>query len=176
MKSLRGRIRAFASLPGVEVRLSEEADGLAWARWLMEPDVQVYYPMANDKERQESVERMQAYARYKCSLTAVCEGEVAGIVYVNLHPYRKLAHQALFTIIVGEKFRGRGIGRLLLEHLERFCKQNFNLEMLHLEVYEGNPAIRLYRRMGYREFGFQSHWIKERPGEYRGKISMEKVL
>jgi ribosomal protein S18 acetylase RimI-like enzyme len=176
LKSLRGRIRAFQSLPGVEVRFSEEADGEYWAKWLLEPDVQVYYPMANDRERKESVERMQAYARFKCALTALFHGKVAGIAYVNLHPYRKIAHQALFTIIIGEEFRGQGIGGLLLEHLERLCKQSYGIEVLHLEVYEGNPAIRLYRRRGYVEFGFQSHWIKEGPGEYRGKISMEKQL
>lgn len=163
-------------MPGLEVRLSTEADGEHWAQWLLEPDVRIYYPMANDRERKESVDRMQSYARYQCALTAVYEGEVAGVAYVNLHPYRKIAHQALFTIIVGERFRGKGIGQQLLQHLERFCKQSYHLEVLHLEVYEGNPAIRLYRRMGYREFGFQSHWIKEGPGQYRGKIYMEKAL
>lgn len=117
---------------------------------------------------------MQSYCKYRSSLTAVLDGEVVGIAYLNLHPYRKIAHQALFTIIVDEKVRGKGIGRALLEGLEKLARDGFSLESLHLEVYEGNPAIRLYRRMGYHEFGFQGHWIKEGPGDYRGKIYMEK--
>lgn len=177
MRRLSGRkIKYVRTLPGLEVRFSEESDGEYWAKWLTEPDVVAYYPMANDEERKESVERMQFFCKYKSALTGVYQGEVAGIGYLNLHPYKKIAHHAIFTIIVAEKFRGKGIGQNLLEHLERLAKESFGLENLHLEVYEGNPAIRLYRRMGYREFGFQGHWIKEGPGEYKGKIFMEKQL
>jgi ribosomal protein S18 acetylase RimI-like enzyme len=161
-------------IPGLEIRFTVEEDGEAWRRWLTQKDVEAFYPMANEHERNESVKRLQSFCKYRCALTAVLDGEVAGIAYVNLHPYRKIAHQGLFTIIVDEKFRGKGIGRALLESLERLSRDSFKLESLHLEVYEGNPAIRLYRRMGYREFGFQGHWIKEGPGDYRGKIFMEK--
>ncbi len=177
MSSLLGRkVKLLRSMPGLEVRLSEEADGEHWAAWLTERDVLRFYPMEGGEERKESVARMQSYARWRASLTAVYHGEVAGIGYLNLHPYRKIAHQAIFTIIVGEKFQGRGIGTELLGHLERMAKDSYRIEVLHLEVYEGNPAHRLYRRLGYQDFGFQSHFIREAPGEYRGKIMMEKYL
>jgi ribosomal protein S18 acetylase RimI-like enzyme len=175
--SLLGRkIRVVRQMPGLNVRLSTEEDGKYWREWLQEEAVQVYYPMASDGEREESVSRMQAYARYKCGLTAEFEGEVAGIAYLNPHPYKKIAHHCLFTIIVGQKFQGKGIGYSLMEHLERMARESYGIKLLHLEVYEGNPAIRLYRRLGYREFGFQSHWSKEGPGEYGGKIFMQKRL
>ncbi|NGX26957.1 MAG: hypothetical protein K940chlam6_00884, partial [Chlamydiae bacterium] len=48
-------------------------------------------------------------------------------------------------------------------------------EMLHLEVYETNPAINLYRRLGFTEFGIQKKFIKE-DGRYMGKIFMERPL
>ncbi len=174
MKIRARRVGHVEPMEGLEVRFTEEKDGKYWGEWLLETDVLRFYPMENAKEREESVKRMVSFAKYKAALTAVYEGEVAGIAYVNLHPYRKIAHQALFTIIVGEKFRGKGIGRKLLEHLEALCRDTFRLESLHLEVYEGNPAVRLYRRMGYREFGYQGQWIRESPGEYRGKIFMDK--
>lgn len=176
MKLSARKIKVIRQLPGLEVRFSEEADGEYWASWLTEEAVLAYYPMEGPEERVESVKRMQSWCKYRTALTGVYKGEVAGIAYLNLHPYRKIAHQSLFTIIVAEKFRGLGIGKTLLEHLERLAKESFGVEILYLEVYEGNPAIRLYRRLGYREFGFQSHWIRERPGDYRGKIFMEKQL
>lgn len=177
MRKLTARnVKFVRMMPGLEVRFSEEPDQEAWRSWLNERDVLRFYPMETDEEREESVERLQFFFKYKASLTAVLKGEVVGIAYINLHPYRKIAHHAIFTVIVGEKFQGRGIGRTLIEHLERLAKESFGIEMFHLEVYEGNPAVRLYRRMGYREFGFQTHWIREAPGRYRGKIFMEKWL
>lgn len=170
------RVRVIRKMPGLEVRFSTEEDGEYWAKWVIDPDVERFYPMGTEKERQESVKRMQAHCKYKASLTAVYKEKVAGIAYLNLHPFRKIAHHAIFTIIVDPHVRGLGIGRELLEHLERLGKESFRLEMMHLEVYEGNPAIRLYRRMGYRIFGFQSHWIREATGVYRGKVFMYKWL
>ena len=177
MRQLRAkRIGHLPKLPGLEVRYSVEEDGDYWAKWLLDPDVERFYPMDTESERAESVKRMQSFCKYRSALTGIYEGEVAGIAYLNLHPYRKIAHHALFTIIVDPAFRGKGIGQHLLLHLEQLARDNFRLESLHLEVYQGNPAVRLYRRMGYREFGFQGHWIKEGPGQYRGKIFMEKWL
>jgi putative acetyltransferase len=170
------KVKVIKMMPGLEVRYAVEEDGEYWRQWLHEPGVLRWFPMIGENEIEESVNRMKAHCRYRCVLTAVYNGEVAGIAYLNLHPYRKISHHCLITIIVGGKFRGQGIGSTLLEHLDRLAKEGFGLEILHLEVYEGNPAIRLYRRVGYREFGFQSHWIKESEGEYRGKIFMAKNL
>ena len=169
-------VKVMSLMPGLKVRFGEESDGEYWAKWIKDPDVERFYPMGSDEERDESVKRMQTFCKYKSVLTAEYNGEVAGIAYINLHPYKKIAHQALFTIIIDKKFRGKGIGLQLMQQLEKLAKESFGIEWLHLEVYEGNPAIRLYRRLGYREFGYQGHWIKERSGHYSGKIFMEKKL
>ena len=42
------------------------------------------------------------------------------------------------------------------------AKDQFRIELLHLQVYSENPAIHLYERMGFKEFGRQIAWIKER--------------
>ena len=54
-------------------------------------------------------------------------------------------------------------------------KNNFDIELLHLEVYEGNPAIHLYQRLGFVQYGYQRHFIKQN-GQYLGKIMMQKAL
>ncbi|HSX04724.1 MAG TPA: GNAT family protein, partial [Rhabdochlamydiaceae bacterium] len=59
--------------------------------------------------------------------------------------------------------------------LMKLAKEKFNIELLHLEVYEHNPAVRLYKRLGFKEFGIQRHFIKE-DDKYVGKIYMQRNL
>ncbi|OGN54000.1 MAG: hypothetical protein A2098_03310 [Chlamydiae bacterium GWF2_49_8] len=72
--------------------------------------------------------------------------------------------------------RGKGIGRRLLKEIEELAKEMFQIEILHLEVYEGNPAIHLYERAGFKRYGIEKHFIKEKEGQYRAKIMMQKEL
>jgi ribosomal protein S18 acetylase RimI-like enzyme len=49
-----------------------------------------------------------------------------------------------------------------------------------LQVYQDNPAMRLYQRFGFKEFGMQKKWIKETRDngeiEYVGRVFMELDL
>jgi putative acetyltransferase len=56
------------------------------------------------------------------------------------------------------------------------AKETFKIELLHLQVYAGNPATRLYSRLGFKEFGRQNEWIKELDGTYTARIFMERTL
>jgi putative acetyltransferase len=90
--------------------------------------------------------------------------------------FQKLAHTCLLSIIVSQEYRNRGIGTALLEELEKLAKNTFHIEILHLEVYEGNPAKKLYERMGFTPFGRHASFAKESDGSYRAKIFMQKNL
>ena len=106
-----------------------------------------------------------SYAKQQAVLTALWDGIPCGIANLYLQPYKKLAHQCLFAIIVDEKYRGKGVGTNLLNALILMAKNTFHIELLHLEVYEGNPARRLYERMGFKQYGIQRHFIKDQ-GNY----------
>jgi putative acetyltransferase len=71
--------------------------------------------------------------------------------------------------------RNKGIGSFLMRSMMRLAKEQFHLEPIHLQVYAENPAMRLYKRFGFREFGRQTHWIKEED-RYVGRIFMERFL
>jgi len=72
----------------------------------------------------------------------------------------------LHTIQLISPFRGKGYGTALLHYLEN-CARPKGLKFLRLSVFEGNPAQRLYQRLGY--------YPIEAPGE-RGLILMQKNL
>lgn len=160
----------------LQIRYTDLSDAKYLKEWLSEPEVGRWFPMDDQVEIDDAVNRWIGFSRYKCSLTAVKDGVPCGLTTLYLQPYRKLAHQCEFGIIVGESYRGRGVGTELLKNLMHLAKDQFRIELLHLQVYSENPAIHLYSRMGFTEFGRQMSWIKERDGTYTGRVFMERFL
>jgi RimJ/RimL family protein N-acetyltransferase len=163
------------AVPGLELRYTIPEDIEPLKEWLQEPGILRGFPMQDPIEVDDSVKHWIGFSKYKSSLTATIEGKPVGIATLCLMPYRKLAHQCLLSIIVSKEARGKGVGTILMNNLMHLAKEYFAIEVLYLEVYEGNPAISLYHRFGFREVGFQKHFMKEN-GEYVGKIVMERIL
>ena len=160
----------------VKIRYTELSDGKPLHQWLLDPTVARWFPMCDNVEIEDAVARWVGFARYKCSLTALKNGIPVGLCTLYLQPYKKLAHQCEFGIIVAPEYRNQGIGSMLLDHLVHLAKTNFKIELLHLQVYQDNPAINLYKRHGFVEFGRQVAWIKELDNTYTGRVFMEKYL
>ena len=105
----------------------------------------------------------------------VWNGEPCGSAVLNLQAFQKLAHTCLLTILVEESRRGIGVGTALLSDLIDLAKDTFHIEVLHLEVYEDNPALGLYEKMGFKPFGEHKNFTRE-TDRYRSKIFMQKLL
>lgn len=163
-------------LSDVEIRYTEPGDAKYLKEWLSDPNVNRWFPMADQVETEDAVSRWIGFSRWRCTLTAVRGGIPVGLCTLYLQPYRKLAHQCEFGIIVCDKQRGKGVGTLLLSSIMSLAKETFKIELLHLQVYSENPAIRLYERLGFKEFGRQDKWIRELDGSYTGRIFMERLL
>ena len=86
------------------------------------------------------------------------DGELAGFSL-----FRTVADEAeLLLLAVEPSYRRRGTGRMLLDHfIER--ARHFGASRVHLEVREGNPAVILYRQLGFSLAG-------RRPKYYRGRF------
>lgn len=166
---------ASQSIKGLEIRYTEPSDGPFLKKWLMEAGILRWFPMEDQLEIDDAVMRWIAFYRYKCSLTAVKDGVPCGIATLYLQPYRKLAHQCEFGIIIGEGYRNQGIGSVLMNSIMHLAKEKFKIELLHLQVYAENPAMNLYKRFGFKEFGRQNCWIKEKD-RYVGRVFMERFL
>jgi len=144
--------------------------------WLEEKEILKWFPMSNEREVEDAANICMSYSKVKAVLIAEYQNEVCGIANLYLQMYQKFAHHALFAVIVSKNKRGKGIGTVLMEELLALAKERFNLKMLNLEVYDGNPAISLYQRLGFEKCGYQKNFIKEPDGTYLGKILMQKKL
>lgn len=159
----------------IEIRPASETEAPYLTKWLSDPVILRWFPMTDAKEIEDAVKIWLGYSKFQACFTAYVDGIPVGMSTLYLQTYQKFAHQCLFAIIVDENYRNRGIGKALLEHMMKAAKDQFKIEVLHLEVYEGNPAKRLYERMGFTEFGRQPKFIKM-DGEYLDKIMMQKDL
>lgn len=160
----------------VTVRLSEEEDRPHLIKWLMDPIVLKWFPLDNLPEVEDAARIWLSYQARGASFTACIEEEPVGMAVLYLHHFKKIKHQSLFAIIVHPNFRSKGVGTKLFSAMKDEAKVKFGLEILHLEVYEGNPAFNLYKRLGFKEYGRQEGFLKEKDGNYRTKINMEMVL
>jgi putative acetyltransferase len=159
----------------LEIRYTEPGDAKYLRNWLKDPSVSCWFPMADQLEIDDAVVRWIAFGRYKCSITVIKDGAPCGLATLYLQPYKKLAHQCEFGIIVGTGYRNQGIGSYLMSCVMHLAKEKFKIELLHLQVYEGNPAVNLYKRFGFKEFGRQNKWLKE-GNQFFGRIFMERYL
>jgi putative acetyltransferase len=161
--------------PELTFRTSTLDDAAHLTQWLTDSDIIRWFPMIDAREIEDAVRIWVGYSRIEAALTAEWNGVPCAMAVVYIQPFKKLAHTCLFAIIVKEEYRGKGIGSELLARLMAHAREKFQVEVLHLEVYEGNPAHKLYERMGFQEFGRQSRFIKDK-GRYIAKIMMQKSL
>lgn len=98
---------------------------------------------------------------------AVCNCQVVGYVCFLVHKRKCL----IYSIAVDKTHRGLGIGKKLLETVER-CALDFSAEKVSLEVRCDNKAVKLYQRSGY--------IVKDIKRKYYGDggdaFHMEKIL
>lgn len=86
----------------------------------------------------------------------------------------RLRHTAGLGVFVRKQYRNQGIGSEMMMELENQTRA-IDIEILYLEVYGISPAMRLYERLGYREYGRLPGGIKYR-GENVDLVSMYKRI
>ncbi len=160
----------------LKVRFSESSDAKYLTKWLTDKDILRWFPMCNKFEIDDSVRIWMSYINHKAVLTATYDNVVCGNALIYLNSFKKIAHGALFAIIVDPNYRNKGIGSILLKELFKLAKDSLKLEMLYLEVYTGNPAIHIYERLGFKKYGVHKKFLKDLDGKYYDKILMQKFL
>ncbi|OEF98835.1 hypothetical protein BHF71_10750 [Vulcanibacillus modesticaldus] len=118
---------------------------------------------------------VQSYYENPQNIIIVAElsGEIIGSLDFFSGTKKRIAHQGSFAMSVKKEWRSQGIGKLLLETLISWAKENTNLEKICLEVLSTNiPAIKLYKRFGFTEEGRRIKQVKMDDREYDDLIYM----
>ncbi len=160
---------------GLKFRFAKKEDRNKWLEWFSEKEILKWFPLKRKVEIEDAVRILESYIPQDAVLSVEMDGELCGVACIYLQSFKKLSHQALFVILIDQKFRGKKIGTALLKEVFKLAKEKHKLEMLHLEVYEGNRAISLYEKTGFKRFGYQRNFLKDN-NEYVGKIFMQKDL
>jgi RimJ/RimL family protein N-acetyltransferase len=164
-----------SALESFDIRYTYITDLPLLRGWLLDPRVQTWFPVGDEREVEEAVQCWVGFARYSASLTATVSGKPCGMATLFLMPYRKVAHHALFKIVVDPRFQRRGIGTALLRNIKHLARDYFHLDLIHTEVFEGNPCVHLLEKQGFTAFARQGGFVKDGEG-YRGRICYEVHL
>ncbi|ASS93828.1 arsinothricin resistance N-acetyltransferase ArsN1 family A [Peribacillus simplex] len=117
----------------------------------------------------------QHIGRYKV-IVADQEGEIVGWASLNQYNSRD-AYKGVadLSVYISRDHRGKGIGGLLLQSIEKLAKENdFNKIVLFTFPFN-QMGQGLYKKRGYREVGvFKNQGILD--GEFVDVMAMEKLL
>jgi RimJ/RimL family protein N-acetyltransferase len=87
-------------------------------------------------------------------LIAEIKSEIIGMLFFISNPKKKTSHTGEFGVSIHPHFQGCGIGRILIELLLSWAKENRQIEKVYLSVLHTNQkAIRLYKSLGFMEEG-----------------------
>lgn len=144
-----------------DIRYTELEDQSVLENWLKNPEDRFFYPISSEEEIPFFAKNWVGFSRFKASLSATFEGKVIGLATLYLMPYRKLAHQAMFYMMVDPSMRKKGVGSSLLKNLMHLAKTRFFLESLQCEIFEGSPLLFLLEKEGFSSFALQEKYIKK---------------
>lgn len=82
-----------------------------------------------------------------------------------------LDESELLLLAVDPEFHGRGVGRTLLDNFTADSRA-IGAQQIHLEVRDGNSAIRLYRNAGFQLIGRRRDYYKSKDGQRFDALTM----
>lgn len=90
--------------------------------------------------------------------------------------YRRYRHRCEVAIALYQKYCGVGIGTVMLETLLSVAKE-LGYEQAELEVVRDNEnAVKLYQKLGFREYGTFPGNMKYADGTYADAVWMMKKI
>lgn len=99
----------------------------------------------------ERLERLRQEASHFC-FVAERDGEVVGTVLLHVCPdvmFEERPYALLENLVVEPGARGGGVGRALLEHAERVCREHQCTKIMLLSGVQRTEAHGFFERLGY---------------------------
>lgn len=155
-----------------DIRYSEMTDLPFLQQWIVEPNSMKWFPISSEKEMEDYTRNWIGFSRYQASLTATHLNIPCAIGTLFLMPYRKVAHECMIYLIVDPSHRKKGVGSSLLKNLLNLAENYFRIEGICVEIYEGCPAIPLFKKQGFRTYAEQKHFVKDND-QYMSRVLMD---
>ncbi|WP_437916386.1 GNAT family N-acetyltransferase [Sorangium sp. So ce302] len=106
-------------------------------------------------------------------LVAERAGTVVGHAFLEPLSLAATSHVVRLMIAVHQGHQRQGVGRALMNALLRWARSNPRVEKVELQVRSSNePAIALYRSLGFVEEGRKTRRLKIGPNEYLDDVYM----
>ncbi len=90
----------------------------------------------------------------KIYLVGEVNKEITGFISFDNWDTKRTAHTGLFSVFIKKKWRGKGIGKILINGMLEWGKTNPVNKKISLAVFSSNKsAIALYKKLGFRQEG-----------------------
>jgi RimJ/RimL family protein N-acetyltransferase len=109
-------------------------------------------------------------------LLALIDSEIISIATINSSQKERTKHVGTLGIVISEKYTGLGLGKILMNDLLDWAKQNGITKKISLVTNENNTvAIELYKKVGFEVEGLLKHdnFIR---GNYSNTVVMGLLL
>lgn len=158
-----------------DIRYTQISDTTYLKEWIEDPQNLQWFPFSEDKEIEDAVQCWIGMSRWFAGLTATLEGTPCGMGVLFLMPYQKVAHQALFNLIINPSLQKQGVGSRLMKNLKHLAKTYFHLEFLSIEVFETSPIIAFLKKYDFYEVFRQDNYLKI-DDSYQARVFLEVKL
>jgi putative acetyltransferase len=162
----------MTDIPNFDIRYTYTTDLSYLRQWIQLPGMLKWFPMKTEKEVEDALQCWIGFCRWNSSLTATVNHTPCGMGTLFLMPYKKVAHQCLFKVIVDPIWQKKGVGEALIRNLKHLAKTYFHLEMIATEVFDDNPLIPLLLKNGFAEIFRQEQYLKDE-GQYKARVFLE---
>ena len=124
-------------------------------------------------EQQEDRNRKLIEHQDKLIITPKIDGRIIGMLDFSPGIRNRIAHYGEFGMSIHPDYQGIGVGRMMLESLLAWARENPRIETVRLRVHSLNHrAISLYEKCGFVTEGKEVRGIKFSDGTYDDVLHM----
>lgn len=161
----------------IEIKPLRKWEAWRFAKLRNQIDGETRYLVASGTERREKGHRVllrMFLTGNVTTLVARSGNEHLGYVSLVFARFKKLRGNAYLTISVKGGYRGQGLGTRLMQAAEELAREK-GIRRIELEVFSQNPAVELYKRLGYEVEGRKREAVRLNDG-YDDIIFMAKFI
>ena len=165
----------------VTIRSANPDDARAFNDFIRESYLSNAYLVRRPEEYSTSIRderrRLLSYADARDEIVLLAEhgDEMVGLVTTRVDRRIRARHNIELGIALADGWRGKGLGRALMEALIRWAESVPSLRRLELHVLADNAtAIALYESLGFRPEGRRTHAVRQDDGSYVDDIIMNR--